>query len=221
MYEMTQYCFIPDCPGLLYRVPPGRRSRGRGKEPVLETRAEIGRERRRQIQVRTALESGLAGSPDAETMRDFYLAVGKYISWSMARLHDQDQGIHDRLKERLPETNTDEHRMLDELNARQQRSRSFTADFERAVASLRQQPSADLQDFVEAARAFAERFRAEMAPRRNPFEAHTNELFSEEDWRDIAAVSEESLAEEEQLFEEVRKTAPAGNDPANVKPVHG
>jgi len=184
-------------------------------------RAEIGRERRRQIQVRESFAAGLADSgDDAAKLTDFYLACGDYIVWSMARLHDQDQRIHDLLVERLDPGLTEVHQRLAELNERQEKSRAFTGDFQQAIKALRDSGAPGQVQFEEAGRAFADLFTSLMAPRKNPFQEHTDVLFTDSDWIDIAGVSNESLAEEQELYELVEATAPAGIDPANYSAEH-
>ncbi len=187
----------------------------------MNPRAEIGRERRRMIQVRKAFETYLTQrDDDAHDPTDFYLACGDYIVWTMARLHDQDQRIHDLLKERLDPGLTDVHEQLAGLNERQAKSRAFTADFQQAVKALRDSGASGQGEFEEAARAFVNLFTSLRAPRKNPFQEHTDVLFTDSDWIDIAGVSTESLAEEKELYELVGATAPAGIDPANYTAEH-
>ncbi len=187
----------------------------------MNSRAEIGRERRRQIQVRQAFEAGLAKRVHNDTdLADFYLACGDYIVWSMARLHDQDQRIHDLLVERLDPGRTDVHEQLAGLNERQAKSRVFTAEFQRAVEALRDSGASGQAQFEVAAQAFVDLFTSLMAPRKNPFQEHTDVLFTDSDWVDIAGVSTESLAEEKELYELVETTAPAGIEPASYTAEH-
>jgi hypothetical protein len=184
-------------------------------------RAEIGRERRRQIQVRQAFEAGLAKSADDATdLAEFYLACGDYIVSSMARLHDQDQQIHDLLVERLDPARTDVFEQLAGLNERQAKSRAFTAEFQQAVKALRDSGASGQAEFEEAARAFADLFTSLMAPRKNPFQEYTDVHFTDSDWVDIAGVTDGSLAEEQSLYERVEETAPAGIDPVHYTAVH-
>lgn len=187
----------------------------------MNPRAEIGRERRRMIQVRKAFETCLAQrDDDAHDPTDFYLACGDYIVWTMARLHDQDQRIHDLLKERLDPGLTDVHEQLAGLNDRQAKSRAFTAEFQQAVTALRNVGPSGRSEFETAAQAFVDLFTTLMAPRKNPFQEHTDVLFTDSDWIDIAGVSNESLAEEQELYELVEATAPAGIDPKNYTAGH-
>ena len=187
----------------------------------MNSRAEIGRERRRQIQVRKAFEAGLAKSADDATdLAEFYLACGDYIVWSMARLHHQDQRIHDLLKERLDPRLTEVHAQLAGLNERQDKSRAFTEEFQQAVAGLRTSGASGHAKFEKAARAFVDLFTSLMAPRKNPFQEHTDVLFTESDWNDIAGVTAGSLAEEQSLYAQVEATTLAGIDPANYTAEH-
>ena len=53
-----------------------------------------------------------------------------------------------------------------------------------------------------------------MAPRKNPFAQYTDKLFSEADWIEIAATTDDSLAQEEQLFAAACSAAPASTSAA-------
>lgn len=187
----------------------------------MNPRAEIGRERRRMIQVRKAFEISLVQrDDDARDLTDFYLACGDYIVWTMARLHDQDQRIHDLLKECLDPGLTAVHEQLADLNERQEKSRAFTDKFHQAVEALRTSGAAGRSDFETAAQAFVDLFTTLMAPRKNPFQEHTDELFGDSDWIDIAGVTDESLGEELDLYGRVEASAPAGIDPSGYTAEH-
>jgi hypothetical protein len=188
----------------------------------MNPRAEIGRERRRQIQVRKAFEAGLAlHEQDAAELATFYLACGDYILWSMARLHDQDQKIHDLLKQRLEPGQVEVREQLATLDERQDKSRAFTAEFGSGVELLQRRGAVGCAEFETAARSFVELFTSLMAPRKNPFQEHTDRLFSEDDWIDIAGVTDKSLAAERELFDSVESTAPASIDPEEFTAAHG
>ena len=184
-------------------------------------RAEIARERRRQVQVRKAFEAALArkDSEDPE-FTDFYLACAEYIVFSMDRLHDQDQVIHDLLKERIPATDTDAHQRLAVLNERQGKSRALMKTFRQGMERLKQAGQAGIQIFTDGAKKFVENFTALLAPKKNPFHKHTDELFTDSDWIVIAGVTDDSLAREEALFIAVQKSAPGGIDPDQMTVEH-
>ena len=184
--------------------------------------AEIGRERRRQIQVRKLFEAVLADPQAAQSadLTEFYIACGDYMLWSMDRLHDQDQLIHDFLKQRIPADDTDAHQRLQELDERQDRSRVLMEEFRAGLEKLRAAGRKGLETFEAGAKRFVEKFNSLLAPRKNPFHKHTEQLFTDEDWVVIAAVTDDSLATEEALFVAVRRTAPDGFDPDRISVEH-
>ena len=185
-------------------------------------RADIGHERRRQIQVRKALEAGLsrADRADHHDLAAFYLACGDYLVWSMDRLHDQDQLIHDLLRERLPASERDARKALSVLGVRQQQSRDLVRVFRNAVERLRCQGRRGVRAFETAARQFTNTFTELLAPRRNPFEKHTDQLFKPRDWVAIAWVSDDSRRSEGALFAAVQIYAPDDIDPAGFSAEH-
>ena len=188
---------------------------------MLTPRAEIARERRRQMQVRKAFEAGLAAPAwQGGNAAAFYLACAAYLLWSMDRLHSQDQIIHDLLDERIPGTDFEAHGRLDVLNGRQQRSRVLVATFGHAAEALRASGRAGVPAFETAAREFTETFKALLQPRKNPFSRHTDELFGDADWMRIAGVTTGSLAEEAKLFGAVQEAAPPGVDPDQFTAEH-
>lgn len=189
---------------------------------MLNSRAAIGYERRRQIQIRKAFEAGL-DLPDENSrsgLTDFYLASGAYIVFSMDRLHYQDQVIHDFLAERIPENDTDAHDRLAVLNERQDKSRAMVETFRQAVNVLAETGAEGREAFEAAARTFTAEFLSLMAPRKNPFHAYTDELFTNEDWELVAAVSDESIDIEKNLYIAVQTSAPAGIDPETMQIVY-
>lgn len=183
-------------------------------------RAEIARERRRQLQVRRAFEAGLAPAPawEGRDASEFLLACADYLLFSMDRLHDQDQAIHDLLRERVARSDTDTHARLQALGERQLSSRALLESFRRTVARLRGSRGAGLEAFTAEARRFADEFGALLEPRRNPLRQHTDAHFGEADWLRVAGVTTASIAREHQLFDRVRATAPAGANPDDFTP---
>jgi len=183
-------------------------------------RAAIGRERRRQIQIRTAFEAGLALSGQANRdLTGFYLACAAYIVFSMDRLHHQDQVIHDLLKDRIPFEDTVAHSRLDELDERQTQSRTMVEAFQRAAESLADRGPDGREDFENAAGIFVNTFTSLMAPRKNPFQSYTDDLFADDDWIVVADASERSLSIEKELFAAVQANSPDDIDPETMEVV--
>jgi len=184
-------------------------------------RAAIGYERRRQIQIRKAFEAGLELPDDSRSgLTDFYLASGAYIIFSMDRLHYQDQVIHDLLAERIPENDADAHQRLAVLNERQEKSREMVETFRLAVNVLSDNGEQGRDAFETAAQTFTAAFLSLMAPRKNPFQAYTDELFTDADWNLVAGVTDESMEMEKNLYSAVQTHAPAGIDPETMQVVY-
>ncbi len=188
---------------------------------MLTSRQEIARERRRQIQVRKAFQAGLDATDweDAAAAR-FYLACADYLKWSMDRLHRQDQRIHDLLRDRIPPEEKEAHERLAVLDERQERSRALMRDFEAAAEALRSAGAGGIGAFEEAAREFTAAFGSLLQARKNPFFRHTDRLFNDADWEEIAGVTAQSLADEQRLFTSVQRSAPAGVDPEKFTAEH-
>ena len=186
-----------------------------------ESRAAIGRERRRMIQIRSAFEAGVERATSAGSdLTEFYLACAAYIVCSMDRLHFQDQVIHDLLAERIPGDDTEAHRRLAVLDERQNNSRALVEEFQFATDALRTAGRPGCEIFQAAAKHFIDTFNSTMEARRNPFESYTNQLFSDADWVDVAASSEAADEMEANLYNAVRRSAPDGIDPETMEVVY-
>jgi hypothetical protein len=188
---------------------------------MADPRAAIGRERRRQIQIRRAFEAGLEpGSASGIDLTDFYLMCAAYVVFSLDRLHFQDQMIHDFLVERIPESDAQAHNRLVALDERQRSSRVLVEELQLATDALQVAGPDGCPAFETAAKHFNETFAGMMEARRNPFESYTNELFSDDDWVQIAGSSDEADTAEGNLYNAVVRTAPAGINPETIEVVY-
>ena len=138
----------------------------------------------------------------------------------MDRLHYQDQVIHDLLAERIPQDDSDAHERLATLNERQGQSRAMVETFRQAVDALSGSGEDGRGAFETAAHEFTAAFTSLMAPRKNPFHAYTDELFSQEDWALVAGVTDESIEMEKNLYIAAQSSAPAGVDPETMQVVY-
>jgi hypothetical protein len=174
------------------------------------------------MQVRKAFAAGLdeAAAWNGREPACFHLACADYLLFSMDRLHDQDQLIHDLLRERISTDESEAHERLGVLNERQNRSRALLSAFRAAVAALRTSGGKAVPAFVAQAREFMSAFGTLLQPRKNPFFRHTDRLFGDADWARIAGVTPQSVAEENRLFARVQQTAPAGVDPDEFTAEH-
>lgn len=185
-----------------------------------ESRPYIGFERRRQMQIRGAFNAGLKTDTADPAVVAFLQACAEYLLVSMTRLDDQDMAILMRLRARVPETVTEVHEGLATLETRQAKARDATHRFGQSVAAFKD-GRIDQAAFVLHAQSFADLIQGMMAPRRNPYEAYTNELFTDADWTAIAAATPEAQATERMLFAAVKALAPPGADPEAMSSAHG
>lgn len=188
---------------------------------MLTARQEIARERRRMMQVRRAFAAGLESSGlPAPGRAAFYLACADYLHWSMARLHRQDQRIHDLVRERIAADDDAGRERLAALDRQQERSRALADDLHRAAQLLRNAGETGVPAFEAAARDYAAAFAKLVVPGRNPLFEYTDRLLTDADWQEIAGVTPQIIAEEESLFGSVQAAAPPGMDPAQCSGEH-
>lgn len=184
--------------------------------------AELGRERRRQVQVRQALKGALEeAEPGDDSLAAMLEACADYLVNSMGRLDLTDMNIHNLLKERVPQDNAEVHAALETLSNRQATARAETAALEKALKDYRQSGRADFAAFDGALRNYHGIVSELMTPRKNPFSTYTDELFTFADWTNIAAASAETVAAEDRLFDAVTAAAPDDLKPDSFSGTHG
>ncbi len=188
----------------------------------MQSRAHIGFERRRQIQVRKSFVGGLDAAEQDENLdlTEFYSYCGEYMVMSLVRLDEQDQKISDLLKERVPSEDADLHERLRVLDERQVKCRAMTDRLAGAVKQLKAVGSKGKAAFEKTARAFVAEFTGLLAPRKNPLEKYTQKHFTEKDWEWIADHSDASVTREEDLYVRIQNAAPDGADPAGFTAAH-
>ena len=184
--------------------------------------AELGRERRRQVQVRQTLKGALEqAEPGNGRLAPLLEACADYLVSSMGRLDRTDMNIHDLLKERVPQDNAEVHEALETLSNRQARARAETAVLEEALKAYRQGGRADFSAFDRALRQYHGIVAELMTPRKNPFSPYTDKLFTFADWTDIAEADAESVAIEARLHDAVTAAAPDALNPDSFSGTHG
>ncbi|MBT4739952.1 MAG: hypothetical protein HN793_04335 [Rhodospirillaceae bacterium] len=185
-------------------------------------RAEIGFERRRQMQVRQSLIAVLDAAPPGDsTHTALQEAAVDYMITSMTRLDVQDIAILVRLKIRIPKDHADAHQGLVDLEARQARARTETKTMADALQGYRESGRDTFAAFDTSLRHFHAEMQAMMTPRKNPYEPYTNTLFTDDDWTAIAGTTETSLATEQEQYTAVKSAAPDGMDPESFSGTHG
>lgn len=184
--------------------------------------AELGRERRRQMQVRQSLKGALESTaPGDDSHAALIEACAAYMIISMGRLDLTDMNIHDLLRERVPRDETEAHDGLDVLGERQEKARAEIAKLEAALKTYRDGGKADFATFDAAVRHNHEVMSAMMTPRKNPYQKYTSELFSMDDWAAIAQANDDTVATEHRLFDAVTAAAPDELKPDSFSGTHG
>ena len=90
-----------------------------------------------------------------------------------------------------------------------------------ALKTYRQGGHADFTAFEQALRTYHRIMSELMTPRKNPFSDYTDELFTMEDWSNIAEVSADTIATEARLFDAVTTAAPDDLKPESFSGTHG
>lgn len=184
--------------------------------------AELGRERRRQVQVRQSLKGALEqAEPGDDALAALLEACADYLVNSMGRLDLTDMNIHDLLKERVPTDNAEVHEALQTLANRQERARAENARLAGELDAYRQADRVDFAVLDEALRHYHAVMSDLMTPRKNPFSDYTDVLFTLDDWTNIAEVSAETIAAEDRLFDAVTAAAPDSLKPDSFSGTHG
>ncbi len=184
--------------------------------------AELGRERRRQMQVRQSLKGALEQTEVGDgNFAALIEACADYMVVSMGRLDLTDMNILDLLRERVPTDNAEVHEGLDRLGDRQARARSETAAIAEALEAYRDGGRTDFAAFDQAIRHYHQVVSEMMTPRKNPYSKYTDELFAMDDWTHIAQANDQTMATEHRLFDAVMAAAPDDLKPASFSGTHG
>lgn len=184
--------------------------------------AELGRERRRQMQIRQALKGALQQTePANDSLAALLEACADYLVVSMGRLDLTDMNIHNLLRERVPRDNAEVHGGLQLLGERQEKARAATATLAEALRAYRDGDRANFIAFDRAIRQYHRTVSDLMTPRKNPYQKYTDELFSGDDWTHIAAANDQTIAAEHRLFDAVTAAAPNDLKPESFSGTHG
>ncbi len=183
---------------------------------------ELGRERRRQMQIRQSIKGAIEQTePGDDSLAALFEACAAYIVVSMGRLDLTDMNIHDLLRARVPRGNAEVHDGLDVLAERQEKARAEIAALEAALNAYRDGGRSDYAAFDAAVRHNHDIMTAMMTPRKNPYQKYTDELFSMDDWADIAEANDDTVATEHTLFDAVTAAAPDNLKPDSFSGTHG
>ena len=180
-----------------------------------EARVQTSRERMRLSQVRKSFDAGLKQKDGgADIPEAFFGACVAYIKASMDRLHDQDQRIHDFLKPHVT-AGDDQSATLENLDMRLAKSREALDALVAAAAAYKAAGKDGWADFKAAVEAFMEVYFKILLSGQHSTLTLQEEVFDEAIWDQVAGVTPESLAKEDELYTAVQGLAPGDADPAS------
>jgi len=173
----------------------------------------IGGERRRLKSVRMKLSAAVAqGASGKAHWAPFCVAVGDYMEVSIGRLLAQDIKMGDMIRDKVEVVDdsvaTALARMHDRLSDLEQRLDRMLM----ARDKLRTDGASGLDDFEAAARNLTDYIVANMGHQEGGANSIAADLFGPADWELMAGITDEDMAREVALFEQVTATTPPDLD---------
>ena len=169
----------------------------------------IGGERRRLKSVRTKLSAAVAQGASSETdWAPFYIAVGDYMEASIGRLLAQDIKMGDMIRDKVEVVDDN---VANALSRMHDRLSDLEERLDRTLAArdkLRGGGATELNEFEDAARDLTDYIVANMGHQEGGANSIAAELFGPEDWEFMAGITDEDMAREVTLFEQVSATTP-------------
>jgi len=166
-------------------------------------------ERRRLREVRqmmtAAVEQTAHGAPEYVP---FYIAIGDYFEAAMHRLHEQDIRMGDMLNEKADLSLPKNKQAMAELDARLEGNQVHLQKLLMARDDLNEQADQALPEFESAGKGYSDFIVANMG-HHGGTNNMAQELFSADDWNHMAYISEDDLANEQRLYNEVVALKPA------------
>ena len=176
---------------------------------MTELRERIGNERRRLREVREALSAALVqGAGGEEVYVPFYVSIGNYFQAAMARLHTQDIRMGEMLRAKLDMDKPEHQTPLAELDSRLAGNQTHLERFLAGRDALRSEGTAALTQFEAAARAYTDYITSQMGHHGASTDL-ARDNFSEQDWLNMAALSDSDMERERALYDEVFSSRPA------------
>ena len=171
-------------------------------------RERIGNERRRLRNVRQRMAAAIEVQANgAEVFVPFYIAAAAYIDATMQRLHGQDVRMGDMITEKLGEPDDQARQALKVLDDRLVGATAHLKPFLAARDALRERGVAALEEFETEAKVYSDFITSTMGHHSPTYDLCVK-LFTPADWEYMAAISDEQLTQDEQLFNRVIDTMP-------------
>ena len=153
-----------------------------------------------------AVEQGAEGAAEYVP---FYIAIGNYFETAMHRLHEQDIRMDALLREKCDLSIPKNQQAMDELDFRLTGNQEHLQKLLAARAALKEQGAAALDEFESAGKGYCDFIVANMG-----HHPGTNDMaqaaFTADDWHHMAYISDNDLATQQALYEQVVAAKPAG-----------
>lgn len=142
-----------------------------------------------------------------EAFVPFYIAAADYIDAAMARLDVQDVRMGDMIREKADTSDASVKQALAELEERLSGARRHLTQFLAARDELRSQGARALKQFEREAKTYSDFISTNMGHHGATTELSAK-LFDTSDWEYMAAITDEEMRREQELYARVESSLP-------------
>jgi len=179
----------------------------------------VQKERIHLSQVRRAFTKGLEEEDVDPGLINFYVACCDYLDCALNRLIAQDHILHDLLVPHVEKDNQEYITKLEKLNIGLNAMEKAIKKLNTAKEKLIKSGLYEVNDFKKEATAFLDVFLNMLASNRHSTIDLEEKVFTPADWEKLAGVTEESIHNEDRLFQNVRLAALEEHDPESFPPI--
>jgi hypothetical protein len=174
-------------------------------KPAIES---IMNERGRLRTAHEMLKAALAVEERDDSFVPFYLAVADYMEASMARLHDQDVKMLQRLSEAMAPLDSESAEIIDEVYLRLEGNQEHLQKFLGCREELQKNGASAFKRYEDTSTAYIDFIHNRMG-HHAPSTDLARQHFTEDDWIEIADIDESYFSKERALYESVLQTRPS------------
>ena len=179
----------------------------------------VSRERTHLSQVRRAFTKSLEFENTDPGLVNFFVVCSNYLEFALNRLIAQDYILHDLLLPHIKNDNTDYQDKLKSLHKGLKAMESSIQKLGEAKNELVKSGLYGIDPFKNEAHEFLDVFLNLLASNRHSTYDLEKKVFTSQDWEKIAGVSEESIKNEQLLYQDIKLSAPEGCDPESFPPI--
>ena len=179
----------------------------------------VSTERTHLSQVRRAFTKSLEFENTDPGLVNFFVVCSNYLEFALNRLIAQDYILHDLLLPHIKNDNTDYQDKLKSLHKGLKAMESSIQKLGEAKNELVKSGLYGIDPFKNEAHEFLDVFLNLLASNRHSTYDLEKKVFTYQDWEKIAGVSEESIKNEQLLYQDIKLSAPEGCDPESFPPI--